>query len=64
MYKAILVDKDAYLLELCQYIVRNQVLSYFANIRAVAISLYIQFVEQGVNKTIWDYLQHQVFFGG
>jgi len=96
-YKAILVDKDAYFLELCRYIVLNPVranmvdtpgewswsrwhhtvgkqaapnwlacdavLSYFANSRAADISLYIQFVEQGVNKAIWDDLQHQVFLG-
>lgn len=31
--------------------------------RAAAITLYIQFVEQGVNKAIWDDLQHQVFLG-
>ena len=92
-YKAILVDKDAYLLELCRYIVLNPVrakmvdtpdewlwsswhcmvgkqaspnwlatdalLNYFDKERSVAIAEYIHFVEEGVNKTIWDDLQHQ-----
>lgn len=96
-YKAILVDKDAYLLELCRYIVLNPVrakmvdtpdewpwsswfamvgkiespswlatdalLALFAKKRSEAITEYIYFVEQGVNKTIWDDLQHQVFLG-
>jgi putative transposase len=28
-----------------------------------AITEYINFVDQGVNKSIWDDLQHQVFLG-
>lgn len=96
-YKSILVDKDAYLLELCRYIVLNPVrakmvntpddwlwsswhytvgklpspdwlatdalLSYFNKKRTVAVAKYIHFVEGGVNKTIWDNLQHQIFLG-
>lgn len=96
-YKAILVDKDAYLLELCRYIVLNPVrarmvdtpdewlwsswhnmigknespswlatdalLNLFAKKRTEAIAEYIHFVEQGVNKAIWDDLQHQIFLG-
>ena len=96
-YKAILVDKDAYLLELCRYIVLNPVrakmvdtpdewlwsswhcmvgkqaspnwlatdalLNYFDKERSVAIAEYIHFVEEGVNKTIWDDLQHQIYLG-
>ena len=96
-YKAILVDKDAYLLELCRYIVLNPVrakmvdtpdewlwsswhcmvgkqaspnwlatdalLNYFDKDRSVAIAEYIHFVEEGVNKTIWDDLQHQIYLG-
>jgi putative transposase len=27
------------------------------------MSKYVQFVEEGVNGTIWDNLQHQVFLG-
>ena len=96
-YKAILVDKDAYLLELCRYIVLNPVrvrmvdtpdewqwsswhcmvgkqaspnwlatdalLTYFDKKYSVAIAEYIHFVEEGVNKTIWDDLQHQIYLG-
>jgi putative transposase len=96
-YKAILVDKDAYLLELCRYIILNPVrakmvntpdewlwsswqcmvgkqsspnwlatdalLNYFGKKRSVAIAEYIHFVEEGVNKTIWDDLQHQIYLG-
>ena len=96
-YKAILVDKDAYLLELCRYIVLNPVrakivdrpddwlwsswhcmvgkqdspswlatdalLSYFDTKRIVAIAEYARFVGEGVNKSIWDDLQHQIFLG-
>ena len=96
-YKAILVDKDAYLLELCRYIVLNPVrakmvdtpdewlwsswhcmvgkqaspnwlatdalLNYFDKERSVAIAEYIHFVGEGVNKTIWDDLQHQIYLG-
>ncbi|WP_028866973.1 REP-associated tyrosine transposase [Psychromonas arctica] len=96
-YKAILVDKDAYLLELCRYIVLNPVrakmvdtpdewlwsswhcmvgkqaspnwlatdalLNYFDKERSVAIAEYIHFVEEGMNKTIWDDLQHQIYLG-
>lgn len=96
-YKAILVDKDAYLLELCRYIILNPVrakmvdtpdewlwsswhcmvgkqaspnwlatdalLNYFDKERSVAIAEYIHFVEEGVNKTIWDDLQHQIYLG-
>jgi putative transposase len=96
-YKSILVDKDAYLLELCRYIVLNPIrakmvnspaewlwsswhcmvgtqsspdwlatdalLKYFDKKRTVAIYDYIHFVEEGINKTIWDDLQHQIFLG-
>ncbi len=96
-YKSILVDKDAYLLELCRYIVLNPVrakivdtpddwlwsswhcmvgkqespgwlatdgvLSYFDTKRSVAIAEYVHFVVEGVNKNIWDDLQHQIFLG-
>ncbi|WP_220486021.1 transposase, partial [Psychromonas sp. SR45-3] len=96
-YKAILVDKAAYLLELCRYIILNPVrakmvdtpdewlwsswhcmvgkqaspnwlatdalLNYFDKERSVAIAEYIHFVEEGVNKTIWDDLQHQIYLG-
>lgn len=96
-YKAILVDKDAYLLELCRYIVLNPVrakmvdtpdewlwsswhcmvgkqaspnwlatdalLNYFDKERSVAIAEYIHFVEEGMNKTIWEDLQHQIYLG-
>ena len=96
-YKSILVDKDAYLLELCRYIVLNPVrakmvdtpddwlwsswhymvgketppnwlatdalLNYFDKKRVVAIAEYVHFVGEGVNKTIWDDLQHQIFLG-
>jgi len=95
-YKAILVDKDAYLLELCRYIVLNPIranmvnspdewpwsswhcmlgntvspewlstdalLLMFANNRQDAIQRYIEFVKSGVGKTVWDNLQHQVFW--
>jgi hypothetical protein len=96
-YKAILVDKDNYLLELCRYIVLNPVracmvdspdewswsswhcmlgnatspswlfldalLLQFSGNRKDAIECYIEFVKNGVGKTIWDDLQHQVFLG-
>jgi putative transposase len=96
-YKAILVDKDAYLLELCRYIVLNPVranmvsspeewpwsswhcmlgnvkspvwmstdtlLIQFAKNRQDAIQCYIDFVNLGVGKTVWDTLQHQIFLG-
>jgi putative transposase len=96
-YKAMLVDKEVYLLELCRYIFLNPVrakivdspderqwsswhnmvgknestrglatdalFSLFATKRSEAIAEYIHFVEQGVNETIWDDLQHQVFLG-
>ncbi|WP_256261045.1 transposase [Shewanella sp. NIFS-20-20] len=96
-YKAILVDKDTYLLELCRYIVLNPVrakmvnspdewlwsswhcmlgktetppwlatdalLRLFSNNRHDAIESYIEFVNCGVGKTIWDDLQHQIFLG-
>jgi putative transposase len=95
--QAILVDKDAYLLELCRYIVLNPVsaimvdtpdewlwsswdcmigknestswlatvalLNLFAKKRSEAIAQYIYFVEQGINKAIWEDLHHQVFLG-
>jgi putative transposase len=38
-------------------------LNLFAKKRIDAIAEYIHFVEQGVNKTIWDDLQHQIFLG-
>lgn len=97
-YKAILVDKDAYLLELSRYIVLNPVrakivdspdewlwsswhnmvarksspkwlatdalLHCFSHDRPQAIAAYITFVGDGVNKKIWDELQHQLFLGG
>lgn len=96
-YKAILVDKDPYLIELSRYIVLNPVrakivdspdewlwsswhnmvgrkpspnwlatdalLNYFSHNRAQAISAYIDFVGDGINKRIWDDLQHQIFLG-
>jgi putative transposase len=96
-YKAILVDKDAYLLELCRYIVLNPVranmvsspeewpwsswhcmlgnvespvwmstdplLIQLAKNRQDAIQSYIDFVNLGVGKTVWDTLQHQIFLG-
>ncbi|MCP4325238.1 MAG: transposase [Psychromonas sp.] len=96
-YKAILVDKEPYLLELSRYIVLNPVrakmvnspdewlwsnwhnmigrkesppwlttdfiLRYFSSNRAEAIAAYINFVGDGVNKKIWDDLQHQIFLG-
>ncbi len=96
-YKAILVDKEAYLLELSRYIVLNPVrakmvnspdewlwsnwhymvgrakspkwlttdfiLNYFSSNRAKAIAKYVDFVSDGVNRNIWDDLQHQIFLG-
>lgn len=96
-YKAIVVDKDAYLLELSRYIVLNPVrakmvdspdewlwsswhnmigikaspnwlatdalLSCFSHDRVQAITEYIDFVRDGVNKKIWDNLQYQIFLG-
>ena len=96
-YKSILVDKDAYLLQLCRYIVLNPVrakivdapgdwlwsswhcmvgkqespswlatdglLSYFDTKKAVAIVEYADFVVEGLNKSIWGNLQHQIFLG-
>ena len=96
-YKSILVDKDAYLLELCRYIVLNPVrakmvdtpddwlwsswhcmvgkqaspswlatdvlLNNFDKKRTVAIAEYVLFVGKGINRTIWDDLQHQIFLG-
>ncbi|MEJ6122035.1 transposase [Vibrio sp. 2-Bac 85] len=96
-YKAILVDKDVYLLELCRYIVLNPVrakmvnspdewlwsswhcmlgnvdspewlstdalLKLFANNRRDAIRAYIVFVKDGVGKSVWNDLQHQIFLG-
>ena len=38
-------------------------LNYFDKNRTVAIIEYIHFVEEGINKTIWDDLQHQIYLG-
>ena len=38
-------------------------LNYFDKHRTVAIAEYIHFVEAGINKTIWDDLQHQIYLG-
>jgi putative transposase len=63
-YKAILIYKEFYLLELCRYIVLNPVRvrmvdKTFAKKRSEVIALHIHFIKQGVGKTIWDILQHQ-----
>jgi len=41
----------------------DALLNYFDKKRAVAIVKYIHFVEEGVNKAIWDNLQYQIFLG-
>ena len=45
------------------WLATDALLSLFAKKRTEAIAQYIHFVEQGVNKTIWDDLKHQVFLG-
>jgi putative transposase len=45
------------------WLATDSLLSLFAKKRSEAIAKYINFVEQGVNKTICDDLQHQVFLG-
>ena len=96
-YKAILVDKESYLLELCRYIVLNPVrarmvdspqewpwsswgytvgvqisptwlatdalLKLFGNQRQQAVASYMKFVIDGIGKTIWGELRHQVYLG-
>ncbi|MGL5906297.1 MAG: REP-associated tyrosine transposase [Shewanella sp.] len=96
-YKAILVDKEVYLLELCRYIVLNPlrakmvdkledwpwsswsftigknkspdwlatdaILSCFGNDRVSAINAYIRFVEDGLNRCVWNDLKHQIYLG-
>ncbi len=57
-YKAILFEKDAYLLERCRYIVLDPV---HARMIDFPVNEYVQFVEEGGNATIWDNLQHQCF---
>jgi putative transposase len=37
--------------------------NYFYHYRAQAITAYIDFVGDGINKRIWDDLQHQIFLG-
>jgi hypothetical protein len=41
----------------------DALLTLFAKKRSEAVTGYIHFVKEGVNKTIWDDLQHQVFLG-
>jgi putative transposase len=43
------------------WLATDTLLVFFVKKRSEAIALYIHFVEQGVNKTIWDDLQYQVF---
>ena len=45
------------------WLATDALLNLFAKKRTEAIAQYIHFVEQGVNKAIWDDLQHQVFLG-
>ncbi len=45
------------------WLATDALLNLFAKKRTEAITEYIHFVEQGVNKTIWDDLQQQIFLG-
>jgi len=45
------------------WLATDALLNYFDKKRTVAIAEYVHFVEEGVNKTIWDNLQHQIFLG-
>lgn len=47
--------------ESLNWLATDPLLALFEKKRTVAIAQYIYFVEQGVNKTIWDDLHHQVF---
>ena len=42
---------------------RQMLLKLFANNRRDAIRAYIVFVKDGVGKSVWDDLQHQIFLG-
>jgi hypothetical protein len=45
------------------WLATEALLNFFDKKRTVAIAEYIHFVEKGVNETIWDDLQHQIFLG-
>ncbi|WP_299660850.1 hypothetical protein [uncultured Psychromonas sp.] len=45
------------------WLATDALLNYFDKKRSVAIAEYIHFVEEGVNTTIWDDLQHQIYLG-
>jgi hypothetical protein len=45
------------------WLATDALLKYFDKKRTVAIFDYIYFIEQGINKKIWDDLQHQIFLG-
>jgi hypothetical protein len=97
-YKAILVERESYLLELSRYVVLNPVrtkmvkditqwpwssyratagiescpswlsmgwlLSQFGKTRKGAAQAYIEFVNDGVGKSVWEELKRQVYLGG
>jgi len=96
-YKAIIVEKDAHLLELARYVVMNPVkagickmagdyiwssyraatgevkkpdylftdwiLGQFGANRITAIKKYVEFVNEGKDKNIWDKLTGQIYLG-
>ena len=45
------------------WLATDALLQLFSSNRKQPISEYVQFVKEGVNGTIWDNLQHQVFLG-
>jgi len=45
------------------WLATDALLSYFDEKRSIAIAEYVHFVGEGVNKNIWDDLQHKIFLG-